>query len=252
MAWSTTSVILGWLVAMFAGSFMGVALESLWNRTSGLGAASAIVSVQAATGGEPRFTRLLFWQTTVIQIPLWLTMLAVAWLLTKRHNLGFRNGLALQHRLVDIPVGVAAGFLTQLALLRLIYWPLFRFDVVDPEDLSAPARNLVSSAGGVSGAVLLVVVLVLVVAFVEEVFFRGLLLRSVWSRIGTFPSVLISSALFALAHPQSNILVYLYQLPALMTFGMISSVLVVKFGRLGPALWAHAAFNCYTVIVLLR
>jgi membrane protease YdiL (CAAX protease family) len=41
------------------------------------------------------------------------------------------------------------------------------------------------------------------------------------------------------------------QFPALLVFGVILGVLTVRYGRLGPALWAHVGFNATTLASLL-
>ena len=43
----------------------------------------------------------------------------------------------------------------------------------------------------------------------------------------------------------------LVQLPALVLVGVVNGLLVLRTGRLGPALWSHAAFNAVTVAVLV-
>ncbi len=242
--WTPTPVLLGWIGALFASAVLRLTLDRVWNPTSSLGSAAAVVSVQAAGGVEPRLAGLKIWQTFVLQLPMWITLAAVAWVLLKRHSLGFREGILFKHRWFDAPLGVAVGFLTQFLLVRLVYWPLWRF--IDSEDVSEPALRLVEASRGVLGTTLLIVAVVVIAPFVEEVYFRGLLLRSMWGRVGSISTVLITGTLFGLAHVQ------LLQLPALVVFGWVAAILVVKFRRLGPALWAHAAFNAYTVVLLLR
>ena len=92
----------------------------------------------------------------------------------------------------------------------------------------------------------MVVAVVLVAPFVEELYFRGLLLRALWGRMGRVLTVALSAVLFGLAHVQ------LLQLPALVVFGLVAGTLVVATRRLAPAMWAHAAFNGVTVVQLLR
>ena len=92
-------------------------------------------------------------------------------------------------------------------------------------------------ADGAGGVAVVVVGVVLVAPFVEELFFRGLLLRALWGRMGRTATVVVSAVLFGLAHVQ------LLQLPALVAFGLVAGVLVVSTKRLAPAMWAHAAFT---------
>jgi membrane protease YdiL (CAAX protease family) len=118
-----------------------------------------------------------------------------------------------------------------------------------------------------------VVATTLVAPIVEELFFRGLLLRAVRNGIlrgrATHPrteppspsrvrsallgSVLISSAAFMLVH--------LYQAPDLATLfvlgsstlilGLVNAVLATRTGRLGPGIVAHAVFNGLALLGLL-
>ena len=93
---------------------------------------------------------------------------------------------------------------------------------------------------------MLVFLVVIGAPLAEEVFYRGLLLRSLRKRgLGTVAAVLISSAVFALSHFQA------IQLPALFVFGLVAAMLAVKTGRLGPSIWAHVGFNLTSVVVLL-
>ena len=76
-------------------------------------------------------------------------------------------------------------------------------------------------------------------------FYRGFWLRAVERRAGQVAAVIGSSLLFGAIHFQ------LYDLPALAGFGAILALLTVRTGRLGPAIWAHVAFNITAVVGLL-
>ena len=79
---------------------------------------------------------------------------------------------------------------------------------------------------------------------VEELFYRGLLLRSLQRYLADGPAVVLSGLVFAASHFE------LLQLPALAVVGVFLAVLVVRTGRLGPAIWCHIAFNTVTVVAL--
>ncbi len=81
---------------------------------------------------------------------------------------------------------------------------------------------------------------------VEELFFRGLVLRSLERRFGTVWAVVGSSAIFAATHFEP------LQFIALFVFGLVAALLAVRTGRLGPSMFAHLAFNATTVVILLR
>ncbi len=89
--------------------------------------------------------------------------------------------------------------------------------------------------------------LVVVVAapLAEEVFFQGMLQRTLARRLPIWPTMLITSVLFGVSHVQA------LQLPALAAFGLVLSVLAHRTGRLGPSIWAHVGFNATTVVALL-
>ncbi len=72
---------------------------------------------------------------------------------------------------------------------------------------------------------------------VEEVFFRGLLYRSLRNRLRIFPAALIGGGLFGLVH----IMNYpLYTLPLKAGFGFIACLLYERAGSLLPGIGLHS------------
>jgi uncharacterized protein len=85
---------------------------------------------------------------------------------------------------------------------------------------------------------------------VEELFFRGLLLRSLQRRVGTGWAIGCSSVLFGLAHPQplpagATVIV----MAGLTAFAVLLSLLAVRTGRLGASIVAHATFNAMSLLL---
>lgn len=72
---------------------------------------------------------------------------------------------------------------------------------------------------------------------VEELLFRGLLLRWIQGRWGTTVAVLVSSVLFGLWH--GNLAASL----PLAVVGVVLALLYVRTGNLWAAIWLHAGFN---------
>jgi membrane protease YdiL (CAAX protease family) len=108
------------------------------------------------------------------------------------------------------------------------------------------AKHLTDKAHhSVSGAVLLVLIVVIAAPIVEELFYRGLLLRSLERRVGNGWAVVWCGLIFGASHFE------LLQLPALAVFGMVLALLAQRSGRLGPSIFAHMAFNGVTVFALL-
>ena len=130
--------------------------------------------------------------------------------------------------------------------MPLVSLPLLWLTSQDPDDLSKPARDLADKADSSWGIVLLVLIVVIGAPIAEELFFRGLVLRSVEKSIGTVWAVVISSIAFGLTHFEG------IQTPALCAFGVVLALLVVRTGRLGTAVVAHMAFNGVSVIYLLH
>jgi membrane protease YdiL (CAAX protease family) len=100
--------------------------------------------------------------------------------------------------------------------------------------------------------VLLVVFVAVGAPVVEELFFRGLLLRALQRRVPDGAAVAVSAVLFGVAHVQDlapgALLVVIVSLVAL---GAVLATLAVRTGRLGPGMWTHAAFNASTLVALL-
>jgi membrane protease YdiL (CAAX protease family) len=145
---------------------------------------------------------------------------------------------------VDPLIGAVVGVAAQYGLAYLVYLP-FRSDQHLIREVGQPAQHLTSLAHG-WGVVVLVAVVVVGAPVVEELFFRGLLLRSLARRIGAPGAVLVSAVLFGLAHYEA------VQLPVLVIFGLALGFLAVRTGRLGPGICAHAAFNAVAVYSLVR
>ena len=142
-----------------------------------------------------------------------------------------------------MPVGLAVGLVTQLVLVPLLYWPIFW--IFGDLDVEEPARELSELAVGPSDVALLVVMTVVMAPISEEIFFRGLLQGALRDRLGPAWAVAIASVAFGITHFQ------LVQFPALVLVGAVHGLLVLRTGRIGPALWSHAGFNAITVAVLL-
>ena len=153
--------------------------------------------------------------------------------LEKDYGFRFRTG--------DI-LGLPIGIVIQLVFVPLLYRILSI--VVDTSSVSEPAERLTDRAEGL-GVALLVVLVVVGAPIIEELFFRGLLLRSIQARWSDSLALWASSILFGLAHFE------LLQLPALVMFGLVAGYCAQRTGRLGMSIWAHVGFNATTVAFLL-
>ncbi len=149
----------------------------------------------------------------------------------------------------DVPLGIGLGVVMQFWVLGLLYAPLRPLIPHLNRKLSAPALQLASGAHGNWQMVVTLVVLAIGAPVVEELFFRGLLLRSLQrrfgsSRAGTAAAVLVSALVFGLAHAEA------LQTLGLVVFGIVLAVLAVVTKRLGPGIFAHGAFNAAASVVI--
>jgi membrane protease YdiL (CAAX protease family) len=178
----------------------------------------------------------------LMQVPYSGFMLAAALIASRRKGHGPIKDFGIALRWFDAPVGVVLGVATQYGA-SLLYVPLIRWTSVTSQELEKPARELTDRAHG-AGVLLLFVVVAVVAPIVEEIFFRGLVLRSLERRMSSNWAIVVSAAVFGAAHLQP------LQFPALFVFGLVAAILATRTGRLGPGIWAHVAFNSVAVINL--
>jgi membrane protease YdiL (CAAX protease family) len=179
----------------------------------------------------------------LIQIPYSVTPAAVALWASYHKGRGAIIDFGLRIRAGDIPLGALLGVAAQLAA-TVLYIPILWFTSYDSNDVSGPAKNLTDKATG-GGVLLLILIVVILAPICEEIFWRGLVLRSVERRWGTTWAIIGSSLVFGAAHIEP------LQFPALVLFGVVAALLTVRTGRLGPSICAHIAFNAFTVLALL-
>ena len=190
------------------------------------------VAVSSAEAGDRTFG------LTVAGVAgLWTGFLGAVLLASRRkgsgslaHDFGFRLGPG------DLRIGLVAGPATQIVVV-LLYLVL---------GLEAGEENeqLVESTRGL-GLVVLYLVLAVGAPVVEELFFRGLLQRSLVRRYGPGPGIGVTAVLFGLTHFDLAVL------PGITLFGVVLGVLAHRHGRLGPAIAAHVAFNAIAVAIYL-
>jgi uncharacterized protein len=215
---------LAWLACWMAGNVLGAAAIGLSGRDAG----SADTPV---------------WVTLVAALGLWIPIVVGLRAISRTYGLGT---LAQDYGLVFRPIdalGVPIGVLTQLVLVRLVYWPLETwfpetFTVADREE---NARTLYDSA---HGAWMLALVLIVVVGapLVEEMLYRGLLQGAFVRRVDDVLAVVIVAVWFALIHFRP------VEYPGLFVVGMVLGTCALVTRRIGLGIVAHAAFNATGLI----
>jgi uncharacterized protein len=221
--WGLGDAFVGWFIAQ-VGAFITASL------------------VLSATGDE--FDDLSIGAIAIAQTGLWAGLFGVPWFVSRFKGNGMARDFGLKVRLGDVlymGVGVAAQY-----VLILVYLPIFWLTDIDTDDLERPAREMTDRASGGWGVLLLVLVVGIGAPIFEEIFYRGLVQRSFQNRFGPWPAVVVTALIFGLVHFQP------LQFPSLALFGAVLSVLALRTGRLGPAIFAHMGFNLITVVALVN
>ena len=200
----------------------------------------------AITGGHHRhlLPALLVGQGT-----LWAGMAGSCWWASRRYGTGsVRRDFGAGARWVDLGWGFLAALGGRIAA-GVLALALFAVD-----------HKLVGSNTGVfdrlrndRAAFLALAVLAAVGAPVfEELFFRGLLLRSLQTRLGAAGAVVVQALLFGLVHTQPT--QGWQNVSIIATTGLLGGLLgflAQHFRRLGPGMATHFFFNLVAVAVLL-
>ena len=142
-------------------------------------------------------------------------------------DLGLRPTLGLRS------LGLVVGGLFAYALIAAL-WVL----VIQPASSTRAARDLVTTTQlNTLNVVLAVIALSASAPIVEEIFFRGLLYRSLRNRLPILPAALIAGALFGLVHITGY---PLDTLPVKAAFGVIACLLYERTGSLLPGIALHS------------
>jgi membrane protease YdiL (CAAX protease family) len=175
---------------------------------------------------------------------LWVGLIGAAIVASRRYgtrslaaDFGFRLG-----RWWDLPVGAGIGLACQYGLIPLLYLPFEHADSSLAKRIAQPAQTDTGSAHTVLAVAVLLFFLAVGAPLVEELFFRGLLLRSLAGWVSVPGAVVISGLLFALAHFEA------IQFAGLAVFGIVLGIVAWRTGRLGPTVAAHSAFNAAAVL----
>ena len=198
-------------------------------------------------------------------LPVWVGLLGTAVWACRRHGTGsLVRDLGLRFKPIDLAIGLGAGLALRFAVG---VWAVLYSSISGQR----PTSNLESVLGNGLGTGFWLVVNVLVIAVVgpviEEIFFRGVGLRSalasLWRRSGTarfadprrriWVSIAATSFVFALLHLSEvrDVTSAVVLLPGLFVAGWVLARLTIWSGRLGPAIVMHVVFNGVAVVALL-
>jgi membrane protease YdiL (CAAX protease family) len=146
----------------------------------------------------------------------------------------------------DLPMGAAVGLASQYGLIPLLYLPFEHVDRHLSRQLSQPVQHDTAAAHGSGSVAVLLLFLAVGAPIVEELFFRGLVLRALLGRTRVPVAVVVSALLFGLAHFEAA------QFAGLAAFGVVLAALAWRTGRLTPGIGAHVAFNTVAVLSVVH
>jgi len=227
--WGMGDAVGGWLLAYTSAALFGALILSAFGYST----------------SEASVENLPLSMIALQYPPLWLGFVGVPiWADTTKGS-GVVRDFRLRFSFNDVPLSALAGVLTQLLLVPLVSAPVLYLTNTDVEELGAPARTLGDKATSPGGIALFFLIVVIGAPIAEELFFRGLVLRSIEKRFGTVWAVIGSSVAFGATHFQP------LQFPALTVAGAVFALLVVRTDRLGAGIIAHMSFNAVTVVSLV-
>ncbi len=206
-----------------------------------LGAGVALAVSLALGGGDLLLVLGLIGQ--------YLGHLFALWLLG-RHRSERDLGFALEPRdLLYLPVGL----LLQL-LLAVLFLPLTNL-LFPNGDSVQQIGDALSSLTTASARIAAIVVAVVLAPVVEELTFRGVLVKAMSGRKrGTI--MVVTALVFSAFHlagldPSALAAAAAIVLPQLFLVGLLLAWLTLRNGRLGPAIFVHSGFNLLAALALL-
>lgn len=219
-----------WLLGLLAGLALSTLFASAW---------------LAFTGDKD----LNLTGQALSQVGLWTGMLGSVLLASHRKGTGsVARDFGFSARWSDIGLGALVALAVQIVVLPLL--GLLLRPLLGQPEVSGPVRDLMDETKGASFIILVLSVSV-GAPLVEELFFRGLLLRSLQRRLPDGWAVALAAVAFGLAHgsalPADAVILVIVSLTV---FGAVLAVLALRTGRLGPGIVAHALFNLFTIIYL--
>lgn len=226
-AWPARSVFIGVAGALVASA---LAVLAKWPAEAAAGENSIFVAVASQAG-------------------LWTGLLLTCALVSRRYGTSrFREDYAVSFQGADVGRGIALSAAARLVSIAVVA-PIVILLGLDSEENLQGFDDL---ASGPAGMAVFLVILLVGAPLVEEVFFRGLLQRSLEERLGPVAAIGTQAALFGLAHVSTALgVANLVIFAGTAAGGVILGAAAWHYHRLGPSIVAHSLFNLLPAIMVL-
>lgn len=216
----------------------------------GLGLASALLAGVLVVLGDAAGLHGEAASLALASLGLYSGLALTCWWVHHRCRTGrsFRADFGLRYRAGDWWRGLVGAFAARTAVAVVIF--LFLWFVEDPTTVEIE----VFDDGEITTALLVAfgVTALVLAPVVEELYFRGLLMRSLEVVAPAWLAVAVQAGLFGLAHSTASLgtgdLVVVCSTAAA---GAVFGIVVRRHRRLGPAIAAHAWFNLVAFVALL-
>jgi len=210
------------------------------------GIVASIVLIATGDGSDTSLTELSLGALTISLVCGWPGFLG--WPVVATYWKGQRSlrlDFGLDLRPVDLAWGLLGGVIALvLSTLGGILWMLISSDPSPSNTEFLPTKPSALTA------FVIFFLVAICTPVVEELFFRGLFLRSLGRRWNLATAVIISSLVFGLFHAQGDTwgqAAFIVGVTA--TYGAVFALLVIRAnGRLGPSIVAHICVNAVGVL----
>lgn len=219
------------------------ALVGLAGFGAGLGA-SIVLSIAGILLGVPDALVV-----ALSAIGLWIGLVGSCRVASRRYGTGsLRTDFGLTFRASDVGFGLLMALAARVAVLIAIIPFLF-----GPDSLLGDDAGLAGEFRDDAWAFAVVAVIALVGApFVEELYFRGLIQRSLTSWVGLPGAIALQAVLFGAVHVSPFLgLANVSLVASISAAGVILGITAWWRKRLATAIVAHAFFNLVPVVVAL-
>lgn len=179
---------------------------------------------------------------------LWTGLLGACWLVSRRYGSGsIARDYGLTLRGADFSWGLLMSLAARVAGVIVLIPFLF-----GSEDLLGSNQGVFGEVrDSLPGFLVFAVIAVIGAPLVEELFFRGLLQRSLTTAIGAAAAIAVQALLFGLAHYSPLLGLANFSVVAVITAAGVVFGITAWWRRVGTSVAAHAFFNLVAVLVAL-